>query len=242
MDLSKLPRLSKTDSPPPADSDASAVEAPTAPRGGFEVVQTTSAPATGYCACGAPLRAGARFCDSCGAPVQGAAAAAAPYAPIPVAPDAGVGAEVWVSAIVGLVLMLIGRSFASWVIAKATGQPFHTGVTWQTDERMGQEVGYWELTGYTALGDCSIFLFGLAMVMEALVLALVHTRIRAKAAIVWAGLLVTVVAILLNLLAAAKLFGVQIMPLWQLLAIGFGGYIAIFEWRMLEQLRGRRRA
>ena len=68
MDLSKLPRLSKTDAPPPADEPAAE-----APMRAFETVQTTSAPAAGYCHCGAPLRPGARFCDSCGAPVTTAA-------------------------------------------------------------------------------------------------------------------------------------------------------------------------
>ena len=62
MDISKLPRLSKTDtptySPEPGGADAPQTSPPP---GGFEPVMTTSAAAVGYCACGAPLRAGRGF-------------------------------------------------------------------------------------------------------------------------------------------------------------------------------------
>jgi hypothetical protein len=55
MDLSKLPRLSKTNTPPPSETPEA--EAPKA-----------DSPRTAPCPfCGHPLRIGARFCDSCGA-------------------------------------------------------------------------------------------------------------------------------------------------------------------------------
>lgn len=233
MDLSKLPRLSKTDSPPPADP---AVDAPPAP----ELVGTTSAPPVGYCRCGAPLRAGARFCDSCGTPVAGAAAAVEPIAYVP--RDAGVGAEVWLSAIIGAFLMLMGRSFAGWLIARATGQPYVTGATWAPGNDKGypagSPVGYWELEGFTALSDSAIFLFGLAMVLEAVVLALIGTRFRRKAALVTLALAMTVVATAYNVFVAGKIMSAGGgLPLMSLLAVAFGGYIAMYEWRLLQSLR-----
>ena len=68
MDLSKLPRLSKTESPA-ATPEAPAAAEPVAParrrRGAF-------------CdRCGAALRPGARFCDGCGTPVAAAQGPAA---------------------------------------------------------------------------------------------------------------------------------------------------------------------
>src|SRR5437764_4750108 len=57
MDLSKLPRLSKSNTPPPAQTPAQEAQAPKG-----------ESPRTAPCPfCGHPLRIGARFCDSCGA-------------------------------------------------------------------------------------------------------------------------------------------------------------------------------
>src|SRR5262245_2700588 len=86
----------------------------------------------------------------------------------------GAGPQVWLSAVLGVVFMLLGRNFARYAFAKLTGGEFHTGVIWQMGPKAGQEVSYFELSGYTGYTETGIFLFGLAMVMEALVLALVH--------------------------------------------------------------------
>jgi len=231
MDLSKLPRLSKTesgtgapsvatDSPPAADSPAQPALAGT------------------FCLrCAAPLRPGAKFCDSCGSP------AGVDYTKpaLRVDPDLGVGIEVWISAIIGLVLMLVGRSFASYLAATLTGQPFHTNVLWNMGPKEGQEVGYWELTGYTALSDSAIFLFGLTMVLESVVLAIMNTRFKAKTQLVAVALFFTALVTIYNALAALMMLTVGIPPYSSLLAVAFGGYIALFEWRLLQQLRAARR-
>jgi hypothetical protein len=230
MDLSKLPRLSTTGSPPPADPAAPEAPPP-------ELLTTTSAPAAGYCTCGAPLRAGARFCDSCGAPV---AVTAPDQRALYAGGDAGIGAEVWLSAIIGAFLMLLGRSFGGWLVAKATGHAYNTGLIWGPGPHEGEPVAYWEQAGYAALNDSAIFLFGLAMVLEAVVLALIHTRFRHKAGLVTFALLIALTATAYNLFAAIKLLTVDVTPLWSLLAVAFGGYIAIFEWRLLQQLRSLR--
>ena len=240
MDISKLPRLSKTDAPPAAEVPDHGAAHDVPPAGGFEHVVPTSAAAAGYCQCGAPLRTGARFCDSCGAPVAGGSAAVQPVQYVP--RDAGVGAEVWLSAIIGAFLLLMGKSFAGWLIAKATGQPYVTGATWAEGNDRGypadHPVGYWELDGFVALNDSAIFLFGLAMVFEAIVLAFVGTRFRRKVALVTVALAVTVAATGYNLFVGGKLLAAGMMPLWSLLAVAFGGYIAMYEWRLLQQVRG----
>jgi hypothetical protein len=231
MDLSKLPRLSKTESgtgaPSVATDSPHATDAPAQP-----------APTATFCLrCAAPLRPGAKFCDSCGSP------AGVDYTKpaLRVDPDLGVGIEVWISAIIGLVLMLVGRSFASYLAATLTGQPFHTNVLWNMGPKEGQEVGYWELTGYTALSDSAIFLFGLTMVLESVVLAIMNTGFKAKTQLVAVALFFTALVTLYNALAALMLLSVGIPPYSSLLAVAFGGYIALFEWRLLQQLRAARR-
>src|SRR5688572_6393201 len=52
----------------------------------------------------------------------------------------GVGAEVWLSLIIGLILMMVGWTFARWAIATLTGQTFHTNVNWTAGPKAGQEV------------------------------------------------------------------------------------------------------
>src|SRR4051812_534805 len=59
----------------------------------------------------------------------------------------GVGAEVWISAALGVIFLLVGRTFAAYCIAKLTGQAFHTNVVWQAGAKAGQEVEYPELEG-----------------------------------------------------------------------------------------------
>jgi hypothetical protein len=230
MDLSKLPRLSKTEAGANALPDATE-SPPAAPS------PAQPAPATTFCVrCAAPLRPGAKFCDSCGAP------AGVDYTTpaLRVDPDLGVGIEVWISAIIGIVLMLVGRSFASYLAATLTGQSFHTNVNWIEGPKEGQEVGYWELTGYTALSDSAIFLFGLTMVVESVVLAIMNTRFKAKSQLVAVALFFTALVTLYNALAALMLLTAGVAPYSSLLAVAFGGYIAVFEWRLLQQLRAAR--
>jgi hypothetical protein len=241
MDISKLPRMSQTPPPPPNDPG---VDAPDAPPAGaaFPVVNVASpaaagAPsATSWCMrCNAPNPAGMRFCGSCGAelgPVAGI-----DYRSAGVQTGPGVGAEVWLSAIVGVVLILMGRNFASWAITTLAGYTFHTGVNWTAGPKAGTEVDYWDLQGYTALQEAGLFLFGLAMVLEAIVLWVVHSRVRAKRLLLAFALSVTLMATAMNLLVSIKQIGFGLLPLWPMLAVAFGGYIAAYEWRLFNYFR-----
>jgi len=150
--------------------------------------------------------------------------------------SAGVGAEVWLSLIIGIVLMMIGQSFARYSFAKLRGQPFHTNVKWAAGPKEGQEVEYFELEGFTAWTDTGIFLFGLAMVLEAAMLTAIYSRLGGKRALTGFALFVTILATGLNVYVCVKLFGVGIMPLMSAMAVAFGGYMAIYEWRLLQQL------
>ena len=149
----------------------------------------------------------------------------------------GVGAEVWLSLIIGLILIMVGWRFARWAIASMTGQPFHTNVNWMAGPKAGQEVSYFELEGFTAWTETALFLFGVALVLEAAMLAVVYSRLGGKVALTAIALLVTVLATALNLIVAIKLLGIGIMPLMSVLAVGFGGYMAVYEWKLLQQLR-----
>lgn len=164
---------------------------------------------------------------------------AAPPPPGNAAPiTAGIGAEVWISAIVGIVLMLLGRSFGAWAITTLTGGTYETGVNWISGPLAGQPVGYWELAGGTAWTDSGIFLLGLALILEAIALLAAATGTRMRIGLIRFALVLTLAATLYNGVVVGILFSMNILPLLSILAFGFGGYIAAYEYRLLKAAKG----
>ena len=150
---------------------------------------------------------------------------------------AGVGAEIWISAIVGIVLILLGRSFGAWAFTTLTGGTYETGVNWISGPLTGQPVGYWDLAGGTAWTDSGIFLLGVVLVLEAIVLLVATTARRKPIPLIGFALALTVAATVYNGIVAGILFTMNLLPLLSILAFGFGGYIAAYEYRLLKQAR-----
>lgn len=159
-------------------------------------------------------------------------AAPAPEQPV----SLGGGAEVWLSAILGFVFLLLGRSFGAYLLARMTGQVYHTGVNWTAGPLEGQEVAYPDLQGFVMLNDSAMFVFGLTLLMEAAVIAVVGTRFRYVRPLVQLALAVAAVATAYNAYACARLLGANVMPIFSLLAVAFGGYIAFYLWNVLKAL------
>src|SRR5688572_21751848 len=86
--------------------------------------------------------------------------------------EAGAGAMLWVSIILGLLCMWMGVNFAKYLFATLSGRGYHTGAQWTGGPKAGQEVAYWDLQGAVAWTEAGIFLFGLAMVLEGIALAI----------------------------------------------------------------------
>jgi len=150
--------------------------------------------------------------------------------------ERSVGAEVWISVILGLVFVYMGWNFARYTIATLTGQTFHTNVTWNTGEKAGQEVAYFELMGGTAYTESGIFLFGVAMLLEAAAMLIFFSGAPMKRALITFALGVTVLALAYNAVVVMILMGMGIFPLMSILAVAFGVYMAVYEWRMLQAL------
>lgn len=220
MDISKLPRLSRTDAPPPPDP-AALDPAPAGP-GAFEVIPSTSATTPGYCACGAPLRAGSNFCDSCGARVSsGGPARALQYRPNI---DIGTGAEVWISVAVGVLLILMSPRIWQYFLMPGS-------FTWTFNGADGNPLPY--VKTFFFWGDLALAAFAVSLVLEGVVIAA-----RRRPRLVMAVLVVTVLTTLLNLgyvvFMLGKGYGFQMMSG---LAVAFGVYIAIFQWKLLQASR-----
>ena len=146
MDLSKLPRLSKT---PPAPPSPAPSELPDPP-----APEPQATAATFPCpVCQAPLRTGARFCDRCGA--QLAAAAMMPG-------DSGLFiAEAWIS--LGIAALLF---YLSWNLFRYLLPPHDTS---GFDATVGETVIPYAHSAFI-WEDLGVALFAAVLVIEAIVL------------------------------------------------------------------------
>jgi hypothetical protein len=142
---------------------------------------------------------------------------------------------VWFNACVALLLIFMGRAFPSYAYSKMTGQPFHTGVTWQAGERVGTEVDYFDLQGHTAIADVGIFFFGVVILLEAAVLIFL-ARGNAARALLRFTFVLTVLVTAWNFFVMVRLFQFGVLPALTLLAVAYGGYIAFEQKQFLKEM------
>lgn len=152
--------------------------------------------------------------------------------------ELGTGPEVWLSLVVGIILMVMGWQFAQWAITTLTGGTYDTEVVWRTPDKNGQMVPYWQLIGHQALSESAIFLFGLAMVMEAAAMTVGLLVPRFWRPAIFGSMLMSILMTVYNALAVVVLLKDKQTPLVSLLAIGFGGYMAMAQWRALRNAAG----
>jgi hypothetical protein len=156
--------------------------------------------------------------------VEGATASPAGDQRLPSTPAAGssnIGPEFWFNAVVGLLLLFLGRRFAAYLLATVLGRPFHTGYV----DDQGAEVSYADLVPHVMLTDGGIFLFGLVVLLEAGLKAFVGTGLRVPVAVAWSILVLAVVSTLFNLYVCYRFISEGSTPIMSGLAVAFGGFI-----------------
>jgi hypothetical protein len=163
-----------------------------------------------------------------------------PVTPIPPkpSPQPGIGADIWVSLVIGLLFVFMGLNFGKFLVSKVTGQPYHTHVNWTEGplaDSPDPEVAYFDLSGFTAWTDMGVFLFGLVLLFEAAAKGVIAIRPGgASRLILVLAILLTFATVMLNLFVCYRLMSMQITPLISGLAVAFGGWILFDEWRMLR--------
>lgn len=145
--------------------------------------------------------------------------------------------QVWLSVVLGIVFMFMGGSFARFAIAKLTGQTYVTGYNWTAGPKTGQPVGYYELQGYVGYTDTAVFLFGLAMVLEAGMLVISRQNTPASRAFVALAMGISAVMTIFNIILCGLLFQAGFTPFTSLLAAGFGSYMTYTEWQIFRHMR-----
>lgn len=210
MDLSKLPKLSDTK----AAAEAAGVD-PSPEQAAMPVTTPGTTPGT--------------------TPVASVTPPMAYRAPTTAYPPT-LGADVWISTVIGLLFVFLGMTFARFAVATLTHHSFDTGVEWMDpDPRAGQPVAYFELQGYTAWTDMGAFLFGLTLLLEAAGKSAVVLRpgTASRAVLAFAAVL-TLASVGLNLCACGLLLHVGITPILSGLAVAFGGWILFDEVQTLS--------
>lgn len=164
------------------------------------------------------------------------------YRPMPHGPT-GVGSDVWISLILGILFISMGSQFARFAATRFKGLPYHTGMLWPVldppDEKGGTEVAYYDLQNFTAYTETGEFLFGLTLIFD----ALAKTAAVLKPGFVSRGVLslavvATVSAVAINLYTASKFFSTNSgTPLVSLLIIAFGGYVLYDQINTLQLTR-----
>jgi hypothetical protein len=152
----------------------------------------------------------------------------------PVASEMLMGAEVWISGVLGLLFVYFGWPFARWAVTTMRGGTFHTFVNWTVGPKEGQEVSYFELQGYTAWTDMSLLLFGLALLADAVLLLVASGAVGRRGWLVWGAVGITAVATACNLVTALLCLSVGIRPLYSLVAVAIGGYMLAYQWRIVK--------
>jgi hypothetical protein len=132
-------------------------------------------------------------------------------------------AEAWISIAIGLILMFV--STAGRFLEYLTSSNF----SWNFTDPTGAPLPYRQTVFFW--GDVAIFAFSLLLIVDGLIL---FTR---KPALVTIALAFTIITVLMNFIYVVRMMNGYGFQLWSAIAVAFGVYIAIFQWRLLQSLR-----
>ncbi len=163
---------------------------------------------------------------------------------MPPEPTGFVAAQAWISGILGLLVLLYSWRFGAWLLTTLTGGTYNTGVGWgppltANDPPQGTPVGYWELMSFSTLRapdvawtEMGLFLFGLAMVVEAVMLvASVRASVGMRRLTLLAALGLAAAAAIVNVGVLIYLISIGLaLPILTFVAAAFAGYMAFYLW------------
>lgn len=158
-------------------------------------------------------------------PAQSRPMPAAPAYNTPSANAWDLGFELLMALILGVFFLTIGMRFGSWSIAKLSGRPFNTGVTWgPAGEAAGkawdEPVDYFDLQYGTAWNEMGYFVLGIALLLAAAVLALAMWRRRAGGGTFGICMTLALIGTAANLVALVMVMQAGItMPIITLVAL-----------------------
>jgi len=146
-----------------------------------------------------------------------------------------------VSLILGALCIMLGRRFPTYLVAKLSGREFHTEVNWAVGPRAGQEVAYWELNRLDSMDGGEHFSVRACFDSRGLALWVITSRMAGKNRSDDLSI------------GCARCHGVQFIyggardgdgtiPLMSGIAAAMGGYMAMYQWKLLRVLNTGRAA
>jgi len=145
-------------------------------------------------------------------------------------PGAFVPAEFWLSLVIGIIVLFMFPTFRQYLVYHSQPEKFDA-ITTFTD-KSGNVIAYEDSAFfYPGMG---ITVFGVVLILDAL--ALLRSRF---APLIWLTFILTVAALALNLFAVIKAYDEIGFQFVNALAVAFSGYIALYDWRLLQTIRLR---
>jgi len=145
-----------------------------------------------------------------------------PAAEPPPPEPASAGLEAWLSIAIGAFLLLRYPRFLEWLSHRVFGTHFNPFV-----DAAGNVVPYSQVPEFW--GDLGPVLFGIVLILEGLVMAFIR-----KPALVAVVLVLTAIATLYNLIYLIMSYGRYGLAPVSFLAVAFGFYICMYQWKYLR--------
>ncbi len=135
------------------------------------------------------------------------------------------GPEAWISFAMGALILFMNPTLLQYLLMS----PASFAKIYSVTDENGQPLAYPKSVFFPK--DIAITAFCLILILDGLVVLFAR-----KPTIIWIALVLTIAAVIANLgfvlYAFNKGYGMQILPL---IAVMYGVYIAIFQWRLIKK-------
>jgi hypothetical protein len=143
-------------------------------------------------------------------------------------PGGFIPAEAWMSFVIGVIVLFMFPTFGQYVVMHNHLDDFYAKPN-NTFYKNGQSIPFEQSPLFYP--DMGLTVFGVVLILDALVL------LRSRLVVVlWIALALTTLCVLLNIFAIIKAYDDGGFMLFNALAVAFGGYMALYDWRLIQTL------
>jgi len=143
-------------------------------------------------------------------------------------PGGFIPAEAWLSFIIGVIVLFMFPYFGEYVVMHNHIDDFYAKNTFW--DKSGQSIPFEQSALFYP--DIGLTVFGIVLILDALVLLRPRYLVP-----LWLTLTLTTLCVLLNIFAIIKAFDQGGFQFYNALAVAFAGYIALYDWRLIQTLR-----
>jgi hypothetical protein len=146
-------------------------------------------------------------------------------------PGGFVPAEFWLTLVIGIIVLFISQEFIDYLRLLHHPEIFYAKYS-IIDTATNNSIPYEQSMFF--FPQMGVAIFGVVLIFDAL------TLLRPRWSIlVWLALSLTVCSVALNIFAVIKGYDMAgfMFVIFNALAIAFGGYIALYQWRLLQLVR-----